>query len=84
MAHCGDSIAGEYVWSITLTDILTGWTEIRATWNKGAEGVLTQIKNIEKILPFSLKGFDCDNVLNLESIFFRKKTPTTAVLPFKI
>ncbi len=61
VAHGGDSTSGDFVWSITLTDILTGWTEIRATWNKGAEGVLEQIKNIEKMLPFSLKGFDCDN-----------------------
>lgn len=61
VAHCGDCVGGDHVWSITLTDILTGWTEIRATWNKGAEGVVTQIKNIEKMLPFSLKGFDCDN-----------------------
>jgi hypothetical protein len=56
VAHGGDSVAGDYVWSITLTDIFTGWTEIRATWNKGAEGVLTQIKNIEKMLPFSLRS----------------------------
>jgi hypothetical protein len=61
VAHCGNSLAGDFIWSITLTDILTCWTEIRATWNKGAEGVVKQIKNIEKILPFSILGFDCDN-----------------------
>lgn len=61
VAHCGPSIAGDYVWSITLTDIASSWTEIRATWNKGAEGVVEQIKNIEKNLPFPLLGFDCDN-----------------------
>jgi hypothetical protein len=61
VAHCGDSISGNYVWSLTLTDIHTCWTEIRATWNKGAEGVVKQIKNIEKSLPFELLGFDCDN-----------------------
>lgn len=44
-----------------MTDILTGWTECRATWNKGAEGVITQIKAIEAALPFPLRGFDCDN-----------------------
>jgi len=44
-----------------MTDILTGWTECRATWNKGALGVITQIKAIEAALPFPLKGFDCDN-----------------------
>ena len=61
VAHCGNSIAGDFVWSITLTDIASCWTENRATWNKGGEGVLKQVKNIEKKLPFSILGFDCDN-----------------------
>lgn len=61
VAHCGNSLAGDFVWSLTMTDILSGWTECRATWNKGAQGVITQIKSIETALPFPLKGFDCDN-----------------------
>lgn len=61
VAHCGDSLAGDFVWSLTMTDICTGWTECRATWNKGADGVMTQIKAIQKALPFPVKGFDCDN-----------------------
>ena len=61
VAHCGNSLSGDFVWSLTMTDILTGWTECRATWNKGALGVITQIKAIEAALPFPLKGFDCDN-----------------------
>jgi len=61
VAHCGDSLAGNFVWSLTLTDILTTWTEIRATWNKGAVGVCDQIQAIESQLPFALQGFDCDN-----------------------
>lgn len=61
VAHCGNSLAGDFVWSLTLTDILTGWTESRATWGKGESGVVEQIENIEKSLPFALLGFDCDN-----------------------
>jgi len=61
VAHCGNAIDGNYAWSITLTDICTCWTEIRATWNKGAKGVIEQIKNIENSLPFAILGFDCDN-----------------------
>jgi hypothetical protein len=61
VAHCGNSLAGDFAWSLTMTDILTTWTEIRATWNKGAVGVLAQIKSIEASLPFALQGFDCDN-----------------------
>ena len=61
VAHCGDSLAGNFVWSVTMTDILTGWTECRATWNKGAQGVIAQIQAIEAALPFPIRGFDCDN-----------------------
>ncbi len=61
VAHCGNSLAGDFVWSLTMTDIHTTWTENRATWNKGAQGVLTQIQDIEAKPPFGLQGFDCDN-----------------------
>jgi hypothetical protein len=61
VAHCGDSLAGNFVWSLTMTDLYSGWTECRATWNKGAAGVMAQIKAIQKALPFAIKGFDCDN-----------------------
>ena len=61
VAHCGNSLAGDFAWSLTMTDILTTWTESRATWGKGAEGVLAQIKDIEAGLPFDMQGFDCDN-----------------------
>ena len=61
VAHCGNSLAGDFVWSLTMTDILTTWTENRATWNKGAEGVRDQIKDVEASLPFAMQGFDCDN-----------------------
>ena len=49
VAHCGNSLAGDFVWSLTLSDILTGWTECRATWNKGFAGVTDQIKAIEQV-----------------------------------
>ena len=61
VAHCGNSLAGDFIWSITFTDIFCQWTENRATWNKGAEGVLGQVKDVEANLPFELLGFDVDN-----------------------
>jgi hypothetical protein len=61
VAHCGTSLMGDFVWSLTMTDICSGWTENRAVWNKGAIGVVEQIKDIEKCLPFDILGFDCDN-----------------------
>jgi hypothetical protein len=61
VAHCGTSLEGDFVWSLTFTDIYSGWTENRATWNKGSGGVCEQIKDIEEGLPFELLGFHCDN-----------------------
>jgi hypothetical protein len=61
VAHCGSSMEGDFVWSLTFTDIFSGWTENRAVWNKGAHGVFAQLENIEQTLPFLLKGFHSDN-----------------------
>jgi len=61
VAHCGTSLSGEFIWSLTLTDIFSGWTELRAVWGKGAIGIVNQIKEVESILPFTLRGFDSDN-----------------------
>ncbi|MCX7120855.1 MAG: hypothetical protein NTZ67_03645 [Gammaproteobacteria bacterium] len=61
VAHCGTSLMGDFIWSLTLTDIYSGWTENRAVWNKGATGVVDQIHDIENNLPFEILGFDCDN-----------------------
>ena len=61
VAHCGGSLAGSFIWSLTYTDILSGWTEGGAVWNKGASGVLAATRQVEERLPFALLGFDSDN-----------------------
>ncbi len=61
VAHCGDSLLGMFAYTIDFVDIATGWTEQRAVWGKGEKGVLEQIKDVEKMLPFPLLGFDSDN-----------------------
>lgn len=61
VAHCGTSLAGDFIWSLTYTDIFSGWTEGRAVWNKGAAGVVAATQDVEEALPFGLLGFDCDN-----------------------
>jgi hypothetical protein len=61
VAHCGQSVAGDFIYSLTVTDPASGWTENRAVWNKGAAGILAQLQNIEASLPFELKSFHSDN-----------------------
>ena len=61
VAHCGESMAGDFCWSVTLTDVHTQWTETRAVWNKGQHGVRERIAEVERALPFAILGFDSDN-----------------------
>lgn len=61
VAHCGETMAGMFAFTIDCVDIATTWTEQRAVWGKGETGVLEQIKDIEEALPFPLIGFDSDN-----------------------
>ena len=61
VAHCGESMAGMFAFTLDCVDIATTWTEQRAVWGKGETGVLEQIKDIEDSLPFELLGFDSDN-----------------------
>jgi len=61
VAHCGGSLSGSFIWSLTYTDIASSWTEGRAVYNKGAHGVLEQTRQVEESLPFGLLGLDFDN-----------------------
>lgn len=47
VAHCGTSLSGDFVWSLTMTDIFSAWTENRAVWSKGSIGVLNQITDMK-------------------------------------
>jgi len=61
VAHCGTSLAGQFVWSLTFTDIWSGWTENRAVWNRSARQIVDRIGDIEQGLAFDIEGFDSDN-----------------------
>lgn len=61
VAHCGSSLSGQFVYTLNIVDIASGWTEQRALWGKGQRGVFDALKNITKHLPFKVLGFDCDN-----------------------
>ena len=61
VAHCGGSLEGDFVWSVTYTDIHSGWTANRAVWNKGSAGIVAATREVEAALPFEILGFDCDN-----------------------
>ena len=61
VAHCGETTAGDYVNSLTFTELFSGWTENRAVRNKSSHAVLGQLKSVEEEAPFPLKDFHTDN-----------------------
>jgi hypothetical protein len=61
VAHCDDTTEGDYVNSLTFTELFSGWTENRAIWNKSADAVLVQLQELEGQVPFTMKDFHTDN-----------------------
>ena len=61
VAHCDDSTEGDYVNSLTFTELFSGWTENRAVWNKSAAAVLEQLQELEAQVPYEMKDFHTDN-----------------------
>lgn len=61
VAHCGDSAGGQFLYSLVLTDVNTGWTECQTTPNKGERQVCRAVEAIRARLPFPLLGIDSDN-----------------------
>lgn len=61
VAHCGANAAGEFIFTLTYTDIASQWTISEAVMGKGQERIQKALDNISKRLPFPLKGIDPDN-----------------------
>jgi hypothetical protein len=61
VSHSGDRADGEFIHSLTLTDIHTGWTETYAVLGKSQAFVVAALEQIRQKLPFELRGIDSDN-----------------------
>ena len=61
VAHCGDSLEGFHLWTVTAVDIATGWVEMDVVWGKTQVRVGAAIRRIHRRLPVPLLGLDSDN-----------------------
>lgn len=61
VAHCGESTRGSFVWTLTVTDELTLWTNHRAIWNKGQEATGTAFLYLLREMPFMIYSINTDN-----------------------
>jgi len=61
VAHCGTDIEGGYLYTLTLTDVATGWTECLPLLHRSQEAVLAALQRARTLFPFPILGIDTDN-----------------------
>lgn len=61
VAHCGESVAGQFFYTLNCTDICTAWTELTALRQRGQQAVRDALHDMRSDLPFALLGIDSDN-----------------------
>lgn len=61
VAHCGNTTEGQYLNTLTCTDLATGWTDVTALLHRSQEAVSVAIRQMRHRLPFPLLGIDSDN-----------------------
>ena len=61
VGHEGGNSAGEFCFTLTVTDIATGWTINRSVKNKAAIWVFEAITHVCAQFPFPILGIDSDN-----------------------
>src|SRR6266581_1602084 len=80
VAHCGTHADGSYLYTLTLTDIPTGWTECLPLLNRGESAVVAALKRAQQLLPFPLLGIDTDNgaeFINMELMAYCEQEQIT-------
>ena len=61
VAHCGNTTEGQFLCTLTCTDLCTGWTEVTGLLHRSQEAVSAAIHLVRQRLPFPLLGIDSDN-----------------------
>jgi hypothetical protein len=61
VSHDGGNPIGPFAFTLTVTDIATGWTENRSVPSKEAKCVLAALEDIANKMPFPILGVDSDN-----------------------
>jgi len=61
VAHCGNSVAGDFIYTVNSTDVPTLWGSRRAQWNKGAEVTVQSMEYMERDIPFLVAEWHPDS-----------------------
>jgi hypothetical protein len=60
VAHCGPSLIGEFARTLTMTDLVTGWTENHSIRNNASTWITAGIEELQQRFPFPMVVFDSD------------------------
>ena len=52
VAHCGSTLAGDFIFSTGYADVALLWSEYMAQWNKGQEATQESLERIRERLPW--------------------------------
>ena len=61
VAHCGHTLAGDFIYTVNATDVPTLWGARRAQLNKGQTATVTSMEQMEKGVPFSIVEWHPDS-----------------------
>ena len=61
VAHCGSTGTGEFISTLDMTDVKSGWTGLSAMRNKARVHAVAAIEYLSGTFPFPIKGIDSDN-----------------------
>lgn len=61
VSHDGGNAYGEHCFTVDVTDVCTGWIELRAVLNKAQRWVKEAIEDVHNTLPYQMRGLDSDN-----------------------
>lgn len=61
VAHNGGDPSGEFIYSLDMVEIYSGWSEQYAVLGKGEAGVIKAVNEVKNSLPFRLLGLDSDS-----------------------
>jgi len=61
VGHEGGNASGQFCFTLTVTDICTGWTVNRSVQNKAEKWVFEALQHVMAVFPFPIIGIDSDN-----------------------
>jgi len=61
VGHCGGTGSGEFLYTLNMTDVYSGWVALGGMKGRGERGTLLAIKAASEHIPFKVKGLDSDN-----------------------